>query len=410
MSEHFGVFTPGRWKAEHIIRFGPYLPILGWTRVDIHDSRFLAEHAGGEVYYRPLPFQNESNYLSFSHIANLPFDQQRDRWLAACVKDGIPLARVLDDMRANGKRPIIPLFNEPTDILNDPEIFVRYDEFSYEMSRFLGGQMGATAAIWGGGTGWLHEYFIEGMQGILEATNKIHGWCYLEYHRYTPIGPHVWMGANQSHGLTGDEDEATKWEYITRHDWSQPITSKTELVPAWLGERIWGIANDDGSYGLPALWDCDLLIGEGVVDRIPDVGSSGKSRLPKEGGGTWYENRFILMREMGIQEHEAGVACLRAVDDTLARLRNYGAPTLRMAFCVGPGWGWDNYDFWRDEKHLDAFMGYLTEDVPLPPAMSLEDELPPNGNGPPPNGNGEPSGCLPEKAAAIVEWFRAFPL
>jgi hypothetical protein len=307
MSEHFGVFTPGRWKAEHVIRFGPHLPILGWTRVDIHDSRFLAEHAGGEVYYRPLPFQNESNYLSFSDIANLPFDQQRDRWLAACVKDGISLARVLDDMRVKDKRPIIQLFNEPTEVLGDDDMLRRYDDFSYSMAEFLGAQMDATAALWGGGTGWFTQRIVDRIPGILAATNKQDGFCYLEYHRYTPIGPHVWMGANQSHGLTGDEDEATKWEYITRHDWGQPITSKAELVPAWLGERIWGIANDDGSYGLSELWECDLLIGEGVVDRIPDVGSSGKSRLPKEGGDPWYVSRFVLVREMGVQEHEAGM-------------------------------------------------------------------------------------------------------
>ena len=30
---------------------------------------FLAGQAGGEVYYRPLPFENEPNHLTFADIA-----------------------------------------------------------------------------------------------------------------------------------------------------------------------------------------------------------------------------------------------------------------------------------------------------------------------------------------------------
>ena len=383
MNDKWGAFTPGAWKSGDIERFGPLLSIFGCTRVDIYDLDWLGQHIAGEFYYRPLAFEHEPTHLAYHMIHDLPWEEQRDIYLELASKDGIELQDAIMNMRQGGRRPIIQLFNEPTEVLDDPDYLAGYVEFSVNMALTIY-NMGAKAAVWGGGTGWLNLQIVEALEPLLVLCRGAGAIAIFEFHAYAPIHPRVWTGRNQSHGVDPNASQSVKWAAIEQDDWLTPITTLEQFYPSWLHTRVWGHDNGDGTYGFPALYDVDMLIGEGPVDRIPD------ERLPNEGGSTWFENRFVYQNRLGVPENKAGVHVLRASDDILNRVKSYsgGGKILRMAFCAGDGVDWSLYNYWRSPAHRDLYEEYLLEDTPELPQLPL-DGTPPTG------GNGDPDPPLP---------------
>ncbi len=219
--------------------------------------------------------------------------------------------------------------------------------------------IGGKAAVGGFSTGTLNRQRVAHMEPMLELCRGGSAISTFEYHEYSPLWPSVWQGINQSEGVPITANNEAKWHAIMQAPF--PDYSKPEnWQPSYLFGRIFGLPNADGSYGIHQLLDCDLLLGEGVIDHIGDA------RLPVRKDGTPFggvnTTVHAIEKRLNIPSHKVAVEGLKMADGFLDRFKRAGGQPIvgkRMAFAVGPGWNHEDFDLTATPKQFEAYRDYL---------------------------------------------------
>ena len=292
----------------------------------------------------------------YTDLRGLTIRDQVQTWLNLAVKDGIPLVDLIDRMHPH--RPNIQVFNEPHGVLNDMIAMYEYARFSAAMAERIW-DLGGRAAVGGFSTGTLTRGRAAHMDRALHLCRGDSPIATFEYHEYSPIWPTVWMGQNQSEGVPVDANNDAKWDAVMRSPFPD-FSRRASWQPSYLFGRVFGHPNADGSYGIHELLDCDLLLGEGIIDHIGDL------RLPLRNNGEAFHrvNTTVnaIERRLNIKASDVAVEGLRVADDFLDRFKRGGGRHIvskRMAFAVGPGWGWDDADITASDEQFQAYRAYL---------------------------------------------------
>lgn len=360
MTFGFLILAHNNW--EYVKVAAPLAPVVGFTRT-IWDLRGrLAELVGqgtGRLYYRPLHAGRGAPDWS-EDFAHRTLEYQVDKWFELFVKDGMDFEEFINDL--DGHRPLIQIFNEPRGVLNDMPKMWAYSEFSAALAKRIW-HLGGQAALGGWSTGVLNRGRVAHMEPMLAVCRGDNPIAVFEYHEYAPIWPAVWLGRNQSESVPVEATNDEKWAAV----WRDPVpmfTDPHDYLPAYLIGRNMGLPflREDTSvgWGIPELYDVNMMQGEGVVDNIPDL------RLPVRNNGDQFGgvNSTVnaVEKRLGIPSHEVAVEGFRLVDNLLDHMKGPGGRTkvpIRVAFCFGDGFGWDGYNFVRTQRQFEAYVSYL---------------------------------------------------
>ena len=366
-----------------------YLPVLeygsaiGVTRSEYQKLKDLARLANPDkirLSYKDMPHWD----LWFETLQHLSAEDAVAVWWKTATKDGNTLNDIISWATRHGFRPGIGAFGEiPARLLNNPVSMRKFADFELVRAYRIW-QAGGEADLFKFSVGTLNNEIASYIAHALDVTR----WdgdtppiATLTIDEYAYGWPTAWMGPNQSDVVQDGASNDEKWAAILKTpylDFSDPAAWR----PAWLVGRIWGMENQDGSYGIHELQDCAIFVAELGFDFIDHPNLPRRGLFGMKGA---YGGLHTLLpawnKHLGLPPGPGLKAALEIFDDLYLR------PTLpngkrqvvgRMLFCGGPGYKgqWEGYDTFGSDTLVNAYHEYGKAHLELPPAWGTPEPLP----------------------------------
>ena len=236
---------------DHYLPTLEYASAIGILRPEFKLLRELAKRADPQkirLSYKDMPHWD----LWFERLQDMRAEEAVAAWWKRAAKDGHSLDDIIGWAAEEGHRPGIGAFGEiPQRILSNPVALSKFADFERVRA----------ARVWqAGGMADLFKFSVgttdNTVAGHIAHALDVTRWdgttppiATLTIDEYAYVWPTVWMGPNQSDTVLDDMSNDIKWRAILKSpylDFGNPDAWR----PAWLLGRIWGMKNQDGSYGV----------------------------------------------------------------------------------------------------------------------------------------------------------------